>query len=131
MLEDVKQRLGSLGVLVSSEPSNSDDVILEFTIDKITNRIKNKTNLSEMPEGLYEIAIDMVVGEFLFLKKSMGQLNIETIDFSPFTKQVQDGDTNVTFAVEANSTPEAKFDAFINYLRHDEVDFIKYRVLTW
>lgn len=131
MLEDVKQRLGSLGISISSEPSNSDDVILEFTIDKITNRIKNKTNLSEIPEGLYEIAIDMVVGEFLFLKKSMGQLNIETIDFTPFAKQVQDGDTNVTFAVEANSTPEAKFDAFINYLRHDEVDFIKYRVLTW
>lgn len=131
MLEDVKKRLNSLGVHTSSEPSNSDDTILEFTIDKVTNRIKNKTNISQIPKGLYEIAIDMVVGEFLFLKKSMGQLNIETIDFSPFAKQVQDGDTNVTFAVEANSTPEAKFDAFINYLRHDEVDFIKYRVLTW
>ncbi len=131
MLEGVKQRLSSLGITIPGEPSSTDEVILSFTIDKITNHIKNKTNLSEIPNGLHEIAIDMVVGEFLFMKKGMGQLNIDTIDFSPFAKQVQDGDTNVTFAVEANSSPEAKFEALVNYLQHNDTDFVKYRVLTW
>lgn len=131
MLEETKKRLESLGINVDNEPSSSDGFLLSFSIKKITNHIKNQTNLSKIPEELKEIAIDMVVGEFLFAKKSMGQLEIESIDFEPFAKQVQDGDTNVTYAVEANSTPESKFEAFINYLRHNEVDFVKYRVLTW
>ena len=131
MLEDVKKRLGSLGISVSGEPSNSDDLILSFTIDKVANHINNQTNLMSIPKGLEEIAIDMVVGEFLFLKKSMGQLEIETIDFSPVTKRVQDGDTNVEFAVGEKSTPEAHFGALLAYLRHNEVDFVKYRVMTW
>ncbi|BDH60138.1 hypothetical protein MTP04_02680 [Lysinibacillus sp. PLM2] len=131
MLEDVKQRLSSLGIIVSSEPSSSDDLILSFTIEKIINHIKNQTNLSAIPKGLREIAIDMVVGEFLYLKKGMGQLDVSTLDFSLVAKQVQDGDTNTTFAIEASNTPEAKFDALVSFLQHNEVDFVKYRVLTW
>lgn len=131
MLEDVKKRLDSLGVSVSSEPNNADEIILSFSISKVTNHIKNQTNLSEIPTGLLEVAVDMVVGEYLFTKKSMGLLKIDSLDFGLIEKQVQDGDTNVTFAVEANSTPEAQFNAFIHYLRHDEVDFIRYRVLLW
>lgn len=129
MLEDVKKRLSSLGIAVSSEPSSSDDLILSFTIDKITNHIKNKTNLTTVPAGLKEIAIDMVIGEFLFLKKGIGQLDIETIDFSPVAKQVQDGDTNVTFGDGA--TPESRFDSLVAYLQHNDVDLLKFRVLTW
>lgn len=131
MLDDVKKRLASLDITVSSEPNNADEMIINFCIDKVTNHIKNQTNLNEIPEGLIEIAVDMVVGDFLYTKKSMGQLNIETLDFDLIAKQVQDGDTNVTFAVEAKSTPEAQFNSFISYLRHEETDFIRYRVLLW
>lgn len=131
MLEAVIKRLNSLGIMVSSEPGNVDEMIINFSIDKVTNHINNQTNLNEIPEGLFEIVVDMVVGDFLYTKKSMGQLNIETLDFDLIAKQVQDGDTNVTFAVETNSTPEAQFNAFINYLRHAETDFIRYRVLLW
>ncbi|WP_096269397.1 hypothetical protein [Paucisalibacillus globulus] len=131
MLEEVKARLGSLGVKIPSEPPGADDMLLNFSIDKVTNHIKSQTNLSYIPSELKEVAIDMVAGEFLYMKKGMGQLNIETIDFSPVAKQVQDGDTNVSFAVDIKTTPEAKFDALVNYLRHNEVDFIRYRVLTW
>lgn len=131
MLEEVKKRLGSLGITVSSDPSNSDDMLLNFSIEKVTNHIKSQTNLSNIPTELNEVAIDMIAGEFLFMKKGMGQLNIESLDFSPIAKQVQDGDTNVVFALGASNTPEAKFDALVNYLRHNEVDFVRYRVLTW
>lgn len=131
MFEDVKQRLTSLGISIPSEPGNTDDMMLSFCIDKATNHIKNQTNLNEIPQDLHEIAVDMVVGEFLIAKKSMGTLVIDTLDFDLIAKQVQDGDTNTTFAVEANSTPEAQFNAFINYLRHDKMDFLRYRVLLW
>lgn len=131
MLEDVKNRLLSLGIPISSEASNSDDMIMNFSIEKVTSHIKNQTNLCTIPNGLYETAVDMVAGEFLFMKKGMGKLNLETVDFGAIAKQVQDGDTNVVFAVEASNTPEAKFDALVNYLRHNETDFVRYRVLTW
>ncbi len=131
MLADVKSRLSSLGITVSSEPSNPDEMILNFSIQKVTNHIKNQTNLESIPDGLHEIAVDMVVGDFLFMKKGMGQLNIDSLNFELVAKQVQDGDTNVSFAVDANSTPEAKFDACVLYLQHNETDFVKYRVLAW
>lgn len=127
MLNKVKERLNSLKVPIT----DNDDALLNFSIDKVTNFIKTQTNQQEIPTELNEIAIDMVIGEFLFLKKSMGQLDIETIDFSPFAKQVQDGDTNVTFAVEIDGTPESKFNAMIEYLQHNEVDYRKFRRLSW
>lgn len=61
----------------------------------------------------------------------MGLLNIESLNFDAVEKRVKDGDTDVEFAVDAKSTPEAKFNAFITYLQHNEVDFVRYRVLTW
>ena len=131
MYLDVVMRLSALGVTLSSAPSSSDDMLLKFAIDKVTNHINNQTNLTVIPAGLNEIAIDMVVGEFLLTKKSMGLLDIETLNFEVVAKQVQDGDTNVAFAVDVKSTPEAKFDAFIKYLMHNEADFTRYRVIVW
>lgn len=127
MLNKVKERLNSLKVPIT----DNDDALLNFSIDRVTNFIKTQTNQQEIPAELNEIAIDMVIGEFLFFKKSMGQLDIETIDFSPFAKQVQDGDTNVIFAVELDGTPESKFNAMIEYLQHNEVDYRKFRRLSW
>jgi len=131
MYLDVVMRLSALGVILSSAPTSSDDMLLKYAIDKVTNHINNQTNLTMIPLGLKEIAIDMVVGEFLLNKKAMGLLDVESLNFEAVAKQVQDGDTNVVFAVEANRTPEAQFDAFILYLQHGNTDFIKYRVLTW
>lgn len=131
MLEDVKKRLKSLGISVSSEPNNQDEMLLNICIIKVTNHVNNQTNLSEIPQGLHEIAVDMVVGEFLYNKKSMGALSIDTLDFDLIAKQIQDGDTNTVFAIEANNTPEAQFSAFIAYLQHNEVDFVRYRVMLW
>lgn len=131
MLEAVKGRLRSLGITVSNEPTSTDDYLVNFAVNKTVDHINNQTNLTEVPEGLTNIAIDMAVGEFLFTKKSMGLLDVSSLDFSAISKRIKDGDTDVEFAVDAKTTPEAKFDAFITYLQHNEVDFIRYRVLLW
>lgn len=128
MLEEIKERLRSFGLTVTIK----DDYVLTFILEKVTNHIKTQTNLNTIPVPLHNIAIDMVVGEFLLMKKSMGQLIIEGLDFGLVAKTIQDGDTTTTFAIDKdNLTPEASFNAFINYLRHDAYDFIAYRVLTW
>lgn len=128
MLEEVKERLRALGLSVTME----DDFLLGFIIDKVTGHINTQTNLSNIPVPLHHIAIDMVVGEFLLMKKSIGQLIIETLDFGLIAKTVQDGDTTVTYAIDDNNlTAEAQFDAFISYLRHEGLDYIAYRVIKW
>lgn len=131
MLEAVKNRLEALGVPVVSAPTSTDEYLVTFAVNKTVDHINNQTNLSAVPEGLTNTAIDMAVAEFLFTKKSMGLLDVSSLDFSAVTKRIKDGDTDIEFAVDAKSTPEAQFHAFLNYLQHNEVDFVRYRVLTW
>ena len=71
---------------------------------------------------------------FLFSKKQTGQLNAENgFDVEMAIKQVQAGDTNVTFAVgEGSETLETKLNALISYLmNYGEGDFICYRQIKW
>lgn len=131
MLEAVKERLRSLGIAVSSEPTSTDDYLINFAVKKTVDHINNQTNLTAVPEGLTNVAIDMAVGEFLFTKKSMGLLQIDALNFELISKRIKDGDTDVEFAVDAKSTPEARFNSFLNHLQHNEVDFTRYRVLLW
>ena len=130
MITEVLLRLGALGVTVSNDPTSTEMYLLKFAVNKTTDHIKNQTNLSALPEGLTHVAIDMAVGEFLYAKKSMGLLDVSSLDFSTAAKRVKDGDTDVEFLVDVKSTPEANFNAFLNYLQRNESYFVKYLVLS-
>lgn len=108
--------------------TESDFWLIDFTIKTVTDKIKNKCNITSIPEGLYTIAIDMTCGEILLALKSTGKLN-ETFDIDGAIKQVQLGDTNVTFIEDG--TPENRLDALITYLTNKEGDLICYRKLKW
>ena len=66
MLDMVKERLQSFGY----EIQDGDEIILNFSIQKVENTIKNDCNVSSVPVGLVNIAVDMAVGEFLTAKKT-------------------------------------------------------------
>ncbi len=130
IIDDVKKRLESFGYTVV----DADDWLLNFLIDKVENTIKNDCNVSEIPDGLYQIAVDMVCGEFLQGKKAMGQLNIDGIDVDAAAiKQIQEGDTSVTFAIgEGSQTPEQRIDRFISFLMTYGIgQFASYRCMKW
>ena len=123
--EKIVNRLNDLGYEYKED---IDAFSLEFATEKVINHIKNKTNCSEIPEGLMNIAIDMVCAEFLKVKKGFGQLT--TFDFELIAESIKLGDATVQFA--DGSTPEQKFDAAINYLlSNHEDDFIRYRKMVW
>ena len=109
----------------------ADDPLIDFIIQNVTERIKNETNLAEVPEGLQGVAANMAVGEFLNLKKTLGQL--EGFDLELAIKQIQEGDTNITFAIgEGSMTPEDRLNNLINYLVTGRVhEIIRYRRLIW
>jgi len=126
MLDDVKKRLESFGYAVT----DADAWVLDFIIKKVENHIKNQCNTSIVPEGLYQIAVDMAVGEFLLGKKNIGQLT--GFDLDAAIKSIQEGDTNITYAFGNGSmTPEERLNQLIDYLMHPEADFVSYRCLKW
>lgn len=108
--------------------------ILNYLIPKVISSINNITNQhyteETLPDDLYNIVVDKVVGEFLLFKKNSG--NMSKIDFSPLEKQVQMGDTSITYAVEGATSPEKRLDILINYLLNGrDNELVKFRRLVW
>ena len=126
MREDAVALLNAFGVTVADA-----DPLLDFIISSVTERIKNETNQPAIPEGLNRLAMEMVAGQYLSLKKGAGQL--EGFDLEAAVKQIQEGDTNTVFAVgDGSTTPEQRLDALINYLVNGRThEFIRYRRIVW
>ena len=61
----------------------ADDPLLDIVLNNVQWRIKNLSNLSEIPEGLESLAVSMAVGEYLNRRvkvagsKKKGTLQIE------------------------------------------------------
>ena len=123
----VLNRLESLSYTLKA----TDDWMIGFAVQKVENTIKNETNLDHIPDGLLNIAVNMICGEFLFSLKQSGQL--EDFDLETAVKTVQSGDTTVTFAVEKSSmTPEQRLNHLLSYLINDgRSEFICYRKIRW
>lgn len=129
MLEEAKKRLKSFGYILK----NNDESILIFSIQKAENTVKNDCNISEIPNGLINIVIDMAVGEFLKAKKTFAPDDITGLDLDYAVKQIQTGDTNTVFAIgDGNLTAEQRLDNFINYLlTYGRDEFSCYRKIRW
>lgn len=123
---EVLQRLISLGYKLKE----NDDWILCFAMQNIENQIKNTCNITSIPDGLFNVAVDMVCGEFLFAKKQSGQLDIANLDLNGAITSIHEGDTTVQFA--SGASDEEKFDQLLNHLSHKgKGEFICYRKLKW
>lgn len=129
-LEDVKERLIALNV----DLTPTDDTLLNFNIDKVTNFIKNETNQSQVPQGAYEIAIDMVIYEFLFIKNATGTLDIPGMDLNASAvKSIKDGDTTIDYGENkgASNDPVSRFYMLLANLAHKEQDWGIWRRIRW
>lgn len=118
--------LTALGVAGAAE-----DPLLDIVISNVQYRVQNKTNRKDMPEGLVSVAVYMAVGEYLNMKKCSGQL--EGFDLDAAVKSIQEGDTNITFALgEGSSTPEQRLNSLIDYLINGRIgEIYRYRRLVW
>ena len=128
MLDDVIALLDALNVAGAA-----DDPLLPYMVNSVTERVKNETNQSELPEGLHYVAVELVVGDYLTFKKNAGQLEIDGLDLEAAVKQIQEGDTNTVFAIgDGSQTPEQRLDTLIARLTHDRSrEFIRFRRIQW
>ncbi len=107
------------------------DPMLSLVLENVQWRIRNLTNLSEVPEGLTGMAAAMAAGEYLRMKKSAGQL--EGFDLDAAVKSIKEGDTDITFAIgDGSSTAEQRLDALIATLTEGRMgEIYRYRRLVW
>lgn len=126
MRDQVISMLTALGVTGAAT-----DPLLDILLQNVQQRILNKTNQSVIPEGLESVAVYMAVGEYLNMKKTVGQLT--GFDLDAAIKQIQEGDTNTVFAIgEGSLTPEQRLNGLIDYLINDRSDELyRYRKLVW
>lgn len=125
-IEAVLNRLDSFGY----EPKEDDSWVIGFVMQKVENHIKNSCNIPSIPEGLFNVAVDMVCGEFLLAKKQTGKLDLADLDMNGAVTQIREGDISVSFG--DGSSVEERFNQFLNYLlHHGEGDFVCFRKLTW
>ena len=129
MLAQVKERLQAFGYVLQS----GDKALLAFALDRAVSTIKNDCNLAEVPEGLRQVAVDMAVGEFLQAKKTFAPESLAGLDLDTAIKQVQTGDTNVSFAVgEGSLTQEQRLNQLIGWLmNYVRSELSCYRKMRW
>ena len=58
----------------------ADDPLLDMVLTNVQWRIKNLSNLSEIPEGLESLAVSMAVGEYLNMKKALDPISTSKIE---------------------------------------------------
>lgn len=126
MRDQVISMLTALGVTGAAT-----DPLLDILLHNVQQRILNKTNQSVIPEGLESVAVYMAVGEYLNMKKTVGQLT--GFDLDAAIKQIQEGDTNTVFAIgEGSLTPEQRLNGLIDYLINGRSDELyRFRKLVW
>ena len=126
LIEAVLQRLVSFGCT----PTKDDVFSIAFGIQKVQNHILNVTNQAVVPDGLFEVEVDMVCGEVLNGLYLSGKLELDNLDFGGIVKSVSEGDTSVTF--DSNGQDEDKFRQLVTWLIQGKgCDLLCYRKMRW
>lgn len=125
-VKSVLNRLTSMGYT----PKDADAWEISFAMLNVENRINNSCNTTSLPDGLQTVAVDMICGQFLKIRKDSGRLELTDLDLSGAITSITEGDVSVTF--DSNATDEQKLNQLISYLStKGEGDFVCYRQLKW
>lgn len=73
MMKDIVRKLKAFGVLYNDL---EDRWLMKFIIQKVVNHITSECNVDCIPCKLYEKAVDMICGEFLYEKKGSRKAKI-------------------------------------------------------
>lgn len=118
MFKVIAKRLGELGC----EVSDNDLELVDFCLKKVENQIKNYTNLSAVPEGLFEVFVDRVCGEVLLSKLKSGELGEGSLG----VKSISEGDVSVSFSGEMTAA-----DIIERLLNSGGGELACYRRIKW
>lgn len=124
--EDVLNRLVSFGF----NPTEEDAWMIAFSTKGTVNHVLNEINHQTVPEGLFEVVVDMVCGEVLNAKFLSGQLDLTALDLNGMIQSVKEGDTTVSFSAEGSD--ESKLNSLLTWLIQGKgCDLLCYRKMRW
>lgn len=124
--ESVIQRLVSFGYL----PVEDDAWMIAYTTKGTVNHVLNEINHQTVPDGLFEVVVDMICGEVFNAKFLSGQLDLTALDFSGAVESVREGDTQVTF--NSGESDSAKAQELFRWLISGKgCDLLCYRKMRW
>ncbi len=125
-VDSVIHRLVSFGFT----PTESDAWMIAFSTKGTVNHVLNETNHVKIPDGLFEVVVDMICGEVLNAKFMSGQLNLDSLDLDGMIQSVREGDTTVSFSSEGSD--EAKLKGLLSWLIQGKgCDLLCYRRMRW
>ena len=125
-VESVVQRLVSFGYV----PTEDDAWMIAFSTKGTVNHVLNEINHTKVPEGLFEVVVDMICGEVLNAKFSSGQLDMTGLDLDGMIESVSEGDTTVAFSAEGSD--ESKLKGLLSWLIQGKgSDLLCYRKMRW
>lgn len=126
LTELVLQRLDSFGYT----PTEADVFCIGFSVQKVENSIMNDCGVAEVPEGLTNIAVDMVCGEVLGTLYLTGKLSMDDLDLDGAIASVSAGDTSVSF--DNSTSDEGKFNTLVQLLKDGgRGELACYRTIRW
>lgn len=126
VVKDVVQRLVSF----SYQSTDADAWMIAYTVKGTMNHVLNETNQTKVPEGLFEVVVDMICGEFLNAKFLSGQLELTALDLDGMIQSVKEGDTQVSFSAEGSD--ETKLKGLLSWLIQGKgCDLLCYRKMRW
>lgn len=129
-LEDTVTAVINRLVSFGYTPVEEDSFSISFSITKSKNYILNDINHATVPDGLFEVYVDMSVGEFMNVELLTGQLKIDNLDLDGIISSVSEGDTTVSFNAEGSD--ESKVKSLISWLmRGKGCDLSCYRKIRW
>lgn len=127
-LEEVWNLISAMGIPLT----DGDDYLLSFSAGYVEQEIKNACNVSEVPEGLYKVAVGLILARFLTAKKAkLTEADAEALDFTPMLKELSEGDTKQVWDTGSGSSAVQRLDLLIGALESGRSQFITYRRLKW
>jgi hypothetical protein len=104
--------------------------MIAYTTKGTINHVLNQINHQTVPDGLFEVVVDMICGEVMNAKFLSGQLNLTALDFSGAVESVREGDTQVTF--NAGESDSAKAQELFRWMMNGKgCDLLCYRKMRW
>lgn len=121
----VTARLKELGYTVTDD----DTAMITYITNQVEQEIKNRCNITAIPDALQYVEVDMICGELLDLKNSSGAL-ASVFDMAAAEKSISEGDTSVTYSDEDSLA--TKIGKIIVWLKTHGIDgLIEFRRVRW
>lgn len=122
------QRLEVLSYIYDEKDKNQ-RFLLNFSISKVENEIKDYCNIDVIPYHLYhDIVVELICAEFLIVLNSNNELG-ESWNIEQAIKTISMGDTNITY--DTSITSATLFENLISELKSAGRRLISYRRLKW